>query len=159
VLDFLRLLWAVDHGLQRTSKRMERTLGVTGSQRFVIRMVGRFPGIPAGDLARILHVHPSTLTGIVRRLERSGAVHRRADPRDGRRSLLGLTDKGRRFDVASEGTIEAAVARALEDTSPDTLQAAREVLRSIAASLVPLPVDGLPSSPARARSKPRATRH
>jgi DNA-binding MarR family transcriptional regulator len=135
VLEFLRLVWAIDHSLQRTSKRMEKNLGVTGPQRLVIRIAGRFPGISAGDLARLLHVHPSTLTGILDRLERSGLIRRRSDPRDGRRSLLGLTDKGRRLDVAAEGTIEAAVARALGEVSPDTLEAAREVLQSVAASL------------------------
>jgi MarR family transcriptional regulator, organic hydroperoxide resistance regulator len=135
VLEFLRLIWAIDHSLQRTSKRMEKAVGVTGPQRLVIRIAGRFPGISAGDLARLLHVHPSTLTGILDRLERGGLIRRRSDPRDGRRALLGLTDKGRRLDVAAEGTIEAAVARALREVSPGTLEAAREVLQSVAASL------------------------
>ena len=37
VLDFMRLLWAVDHALQSTSKRMESTFGLTGPQRLVVR--------------------------------------------------------------------------------------------------------------------------
>lgn len=135
VLDFMRLLWQVDHALQRTSKRMETTLGVTGPQRLVIRIVGRFPGSPAGHLARLLHVHPSTLTGILKRLERQGLIGRRADARDRRRSLLGLTDKGRLFDVQTEGTVEAAIQRALERSAHDKVQAAREVLASIAETL------------------------
>ena len=155
VLDFMRLIWALDHSLQRTSKRMERALGVTAPQRFVIRIVGRFPGIPAGELARFLHIHPSTLTGILGRLERSGVVRRRADPRDGRRSLLGLTDKGRQFDVATEETVEAAVARALEGMSAGKLQAAREALQSLAASLANPPVAKLRSAPSTA-SRPGA---
>ena len=132
VLDFLRLLWEVDHALQRASKRMEKTLGVTGPQRLVIRIVGRFPGIPAGHLAKILHVHPSTLTGILKRLERQGLIRRRPDPRDGRRLLLSLTDRGRIFDVQTAGTIEAGVERALERTPPERIQAARLALKSIA---------------------------
>jgi DNA-binding MarR family transcriptional regulator len=135
VLEFMRLVWALDHALQRTSKRMERTLGVTGPQRFVIRIVGRFPGIPAGDLAQLLHVHPSTLTGILARLKRAGLIRRHPDPRDRRRSLVGLTEKGWKLDVAAEGTVEAAVARALEGMSPAVLEAARKALQSVAASL------------------------
>ncbi|HEX5064997.1 MAG TPA: LamG-like jellyroll fold domain-containing protein [Myxococcota bacterium] len=131
----MRLIWAVDHALQRTSKQMERTIGVTGPQRLVLRIVGRFPGMSAGDLARLLHVHPSTLTGILARLERQGSIRRRADPRDRRRTLLGLTDRGRESDVATEGTIEAAVSRALAAMSPGKVQAAREVLLAIADSL------------------------
>jgi len=139
VLEFMRVVWAVDHALQRTSKQMARSLGVTGPQRFVIRIVARFPGIPAGDLARLLHVHPSTLTGILARLERFGLIRRRTDPRDRRRSLLGLTERGRRFDVSTEGTVEAAVERALRGMPPARIQAAREVLKSLAGSLADAP--------------------
>src|SRR5258708_10274784 len=84
VVDFMRLLWAVDHSLQSASKRMESIFGITGPQRLVVRIVGRFPGIAAGRVAEILHVHPSTLTGILRRLEARGVLQRRIDPRDGR---------------------------------------------------------------------------
>lgn len=135
VLDFMRLMWAMDHALQKTSKRMEGALGVTGPQRLVIRIVGRFPGIPAGELAAFLHVHPSTLTGILKRLERRRLLRRRVDSRDGRRFLLSLTDDGRALDVVTKGTVEAAVERALEGTSAETIGAAREVLASIAVSL------------------------
>jgi DNA-binding MarR family transcriptional regulator len=158
VLDFMRLIWSVDHALQRASKRMEKTLGVTGPQRFVIRIVGRFPGMPAGDLARLLHIHPSTLTGILARLERSGLIRRRPDPRDGRRSLLGLTEEGRRLDVVTDGTVEAAVARVLEDKSSDTLRAAREVLRSVAAALASPSIPSLQASRERAAFTMRSRR-
>ena len=45
-VEFLRLVWAVDHALQTTSKRMARSLGVTGPQRLVVRIVGRVPTSP-----------------------------------------------------------------------------------------------------------------
>jgi MarR family transcriptional regulator, organic hydroperoxide resistance regulator len=135
VLDFMRLLWQVDHALQRTSKRMESTVGVTGPQRLVLRIVGRFPGIPAGPLARLLHIHPSTLTGILQRLERQGLLRRRTDTRDARRSLLSLTEKGRLLDVEREGTVEAAVQRALDRLPPAKIQATREALVALAEAL------------------------
>src|SRR5205814_10660337 len=81
VLDFMRLLWAVDHALQSASKRMESSFGLTGPQRLVVRIVGRFPGIAAGRIADILHVHPSTLTGVLKRLESRAVLQRRPDPR------------------------------------------------------------------------------
>jgi len=135
VLDFLRLIWAVDHGLHRASKRAELALGVTGPQRLVLRIVGRFPGIPAGHLAQLLHLHPSTLTGVLQRLEVQGLIRRRVDPRDARRSLLGLTEKGRRFDLRTEGAEETAIAVTLARTAPEKLKAAREVLESISSIL------------------------
>ena len=126
-LDFMRLIWEVDHALQRASKRMESTLGVTGPQRLVIRIVGRFPGLPAGHLATLLRVHPSTLTGILKRLERKGLMRKRADPRDGRRLLLSLTEEGRAFNLTNEGTVEGGVLP--DDAAP------REVLGTIVENL------------------------
>lgn len=131
-LDFLRLLWELDHDLQRRSKRMERELGLTGPQRLVLRIVGRFPGIPAGELATLLSLHPSTLTGILKRLERAGWLARRADPRDRRRTLLGLTAGGRELDGRDPNSIEGVVAHVASELGAERMQAAGEVLRALA---------------------------
>jgi DNA-binding MarR family transcriptional regulator len=134
VLDFLRLLWAVDHALQSGSKRMEISLGVTGPQRLVLRIVGRFPGISAGEVAQILHVHPSTLTGVLRRLQARALLQRRADPNDARRALFTLSAKGRKLDSLQAGTVEAAVRRALSRL-PDRISPAQELLTALAEEL------------------------
>jgi MarR family transcriptional regulator, organic hydroperoxide resistance regulator len=134
VLDFMRLLWAVDHALQSASKRMEASFGLTGPQRLVVRIVGRFPGTPAGRVAQILHVHPSTLTGILKRLEARGVLQRKPDPRDARRALLMLTSKGRRLDSLRTGTVEQAVRRVLS-TDPVKVSAAQEVLATLSEEL------------------------
>ena|SRR5687767_5012564 len=135
VLQFMRLLWAVVHGLDAASKRMAGTLGVTGPQRLVIRVVGLFPGVSAGDLARVLHVHPSTLTGVLRRLIAQGLLRRDGDRGDRRKAVLRLTARGRRIDGAQEGTIEAAVVRTLEGVSLRDRSATGRVLGKLAASL------------------------
>jgi MarR family transcriptional regulator, organic hydroperoxide resistance regulator len=156
VLRFMQLLWAVDHGLQAASKRMQRTLGVTGPQRLVVRVLGRLPGVSAGEVAAILHVHPSTLTGVFRRLEAEGLVIRQADPTDRRRSLLHLTARGRRIDGVQVGTVEAAVRRALAGASRDRAAAAR-VLARIAEALGDVAVPQQAPAPPQRRSTRRGT--
>src|SRR5207237_5168684 len=118
VLDFMRLLWALDHALQSASKRMESNFGMTGPQRLVMRIVGRFPGIAAGRVAQILHVHPSTLTGILKRLEARGLLQRRADPRDARRALFILTPRGRKLDPVRAGIVAQAGRGGVGDAAP-----------------------------------------
>jgi MarR family transcriptional regulator, organic hydroperoxide resistance regulator len=135
VLEFMRMIWAIDHGLQRTSKQMAATLGITGLQHLAIRLVGRFPGISAGQLADILYIHPSTLTGVIQRLERQGLIGRRTDPRDGRRVVLGLTEKGRHLDVGARDTVESAVRDALATLPKSRVETAREVLRTLVKAL------------------------
>ena len=137
VMDFMRLVWAVDHSLQRHSKRMASTHGVTGPQRLALRIVGRFPGITAKRLSQILNLHPSTVTCIVRGLERRKLISRTPDARDTRRIQIGLTDKGREVDLAAEGTLESAVDNVLREEPSATIENARHVLSRLAAVLQP----------------------
>jgi DNA-binding MarR family transcriptional regulator len=135
VLEFMQELWAVSHGLDAVSKRMARELGVTGPQRLVVRLVGCFPGISAGDLARLMHAHPSTLTGILSRLEHRKLLRRITDPVDARRLLFRLTERGRRIDRLRAGTVEAAVSRALAAANASEMRAASRLLNRLAQSL------------------------
>jgi DNA-binding MarR family transcriptional regulator len=135
VLEFMRALWALDHALQSASKRMETAYGITAPQRLVVRIVGRFPGISAGEVAEILHLHPSTLTGVLKRLESRGIVVRRSDPRDGRRALLSLSPRGRRVDGLRNGTVEESVRRVLRELPPRSVRSARELADRVAAEL------------------------
>ena len=134
VLEFMKQLWAVDHGLQTISKRLESQHGITGPQRLVVRIVGRTPGISAGALAQILRMHPSTLTGILRRLETRGVLIRKSDPNDARRALFALTTKGRKVDMLKTGTVEAAVRRVLAKL-PSEASVAQKLLAALAVEL------------------------
>jgi DNA-binding MarR family transcriptional regulator len=162
VLDFMQLLWALVHGLDRSSKAMAASLGVTGPQRLVLRVVGLFPGLSAGDLAAVLHVHPSTLTGVLRRLVAQGMLVRVADPSDRRRAVLGLTPSGMRANATRRGTVEATVAAALADAAPADRLAARRVIARLAQRLG-ANASALTSRAAQARRvrprRPRAAGH
>ena len=134
-LEFLRLLWAINHGLNKTSRKMQTQFGVTGQQRLVIRLVGAYPGMSAGDLARILHIHPSTLTGILQRLTDRGLLRRVAHPDDARRVQLDLTTKGKRLTAANVGAVESAVKRVLSRFDAADVQSTRELLAALAGGL------------------------
>ncbi len=122
-LDFLQRLWQLNHALEKVSSRMEKCLGVTAQQRLIVRCVGKYPGMTAGQLANLLHVDPGTVSASLRRLESRGLLERRRDPRDKRRASLGLTAKGRALDRPSEGTVENAVERLLGCTRAAELSA------------------------------------
>ncbi len=139
VLDFMRLIWALDHGLQSLSKRMQASIGLTGPQRVALRVLGRRPGISAGALADVLRLHPSTLTGILHRLERRGLVRRSPDPEDRRRIHLALTARGRRLDVPVLGTVEAVVERVLAGIPARRVRPAAEFLTAVGAALLERP--------------------
>ena len=135
VLDFLRLLWSIEHGLQKMSKRMEAELGITGPQRLVLRVVGRFPGLSAGELAHIVRLHPSTITGILQRLVARKLIERERDPGDSRRTRLRLNPRAVVFTRIAPGTVERAVTHALNQAGATNVRAARKVLAEVAQRL------------------------
>ena len=151
-LEFLRLLWGMNHALEASSKRMAAAIGVTGPQRLVIRIVGRFPGISAGRIARLMHVHPSTLTGILGRLVTRGMVRRDPDPNDARRALFGLTARGRELDALRAGTVEAKV-RATLTRFPDARVTATQAVLTALTSALAEPALKPRSAPAARRAR------
>jgi len=135
VLRFMRLIWAIDHELERVSKRMESRLGLTIPQRLSLLLIGRNPGILASELASVLHLHRGTLSGVVRRLETAGYVTRTVDSADARRAGLTLTAAGHRANRRRTGTFEDAARRALAATLPAERAAAEHVLSRLGSEL------------------------
>jgi len=135
VLEFIRLMWSVDHELQTVSKRMVSRIGLTAPQRLAVRFVGRNPDLTPGALAGLLHVHPGTVTGIVRRLEDIGLVVRTRSSEDTRRVHLRLTPRGQVVNRRQKGTVEAAVRRVTATMTSRQLAGAARLLKRLAEEL------------------------
>jgi MarR family transcriptional regulator, organic hydroperoxide resistance regulator len=126
----------LDHGLRSLSKRMEQNLGVTGPQRFALRLLGAATrALSAGELAEALKLHPSTLTGILDRLVKAGLVERNAAPEDARRAVLSLSSAGAKLNRKQAGTVEAAVRQTLAEVVAADLAATHRVLSRLVRAL------------------------
>jgi MarR family transcriptional regulator, organic hydroperoxide resistance regulator len=120
---------------------MARTHGVTGPQRFALRMLGRFESLSGAEMAQLLALHPSTLTGILERLETAGLLERRPAPTDARRMVLTLSKKGRGQDQLQLGTIEATVRQVLSRASTRDVRATQRLVSALADALDTVPKD------------------
>lgn len=156
-LDFLRRLWRLNHALEKLSSRMDQRLGVTVQQRLVIRCVGKYPGVSAGQLAGLLHIDPGTASATLKRLEDKRMIERRRDPRDKRRAALGLTARGRQIDRPAEGTVEDAAERILTELTATETASVAAILERFTSLLetdgAPLALE--PTGRARRRSPAR----
>lgn len=130
-LELMQALWSVDHALDVMSRRMIRRLGITGPQRLVIRLLGQFPGASPGELAKLLRLHPATVSGVLKRLERRRLVMRVSDPWDGRKSQIRLTRKGEALDKPDADTVESAIGRVLSRLPRRHVELARRVLTAL----------------------------
>lgn len=64
-------------------------------EALVLLTFTRTGALPLGKMGERLQVHPTSVTSIVRRLERGGLVRRTPHPVDGRGVLAEITDEGR----------------------------------------------------------------
>ena len=70
-------------------------LGLYRGQPPMLHALWEQEGLTHSELAARLHVKPSTITKMIKRMEKAGFVERRSDPEDQRISRVHLTDVGR----------------------------------------------------------------
>jgi DNA-binding MarR family transcriptional regulator len=85
-----------------------------------------------GELAARARLSKQTMTTMVRLLERDGLVERRADPSDGRASLVFLTERARRFRPVAETTLAGLDRLVIETLGVRGRDEVREALRLLA---------------------------
>lgn len=134
-LEMLRRTWAVEHALQHLSRSMATRLGITGPQRLVLRVLGKRPRIAAGELAALLHLDASTMTGHIQKLEELGLLERRTAEDDARRAVLSLTAPGKKLDVSMPGTVEAAMESVLAPMSSEDIAVIESFLSRFAGAI------------------------
>ncbi len=122
-LQFMQRVWDLVHSLDVKSKKMARDIGVTSPQRLVLRIVGQQPGQTASEIASTLGKHPSTLSGVLARLEARDLLLRSIDVDDRRRARFHLTVAGKNIDRERRGTVEASTRRALARAEPSAITA------------------------------------
>jgi DNA-binding MarR family transcriptional regulator len=120
----------------RMAELVERELdreGVPAAGYAALSAIGAFGPIRLTELAATLGTPLTTMSDVVRRLEARGHVKRRANPDDGRSSLLELTKRGdnvwrKGWPALQRST--SAISRGLEDEA-----ATREMLDELAEAL------------------------
>ena len=110
-MDALRRLV---RALRTSNREVERTVGVSVSQLFVLRAVEASPGLSMADLVERTLTHQSTVSEVVGRLMEAGLVARQVAADDGRRSELELTTKGRALCRRAPAPMQSVLAEGLE---------------------------------------------
>ena len=97
--DFNRSFGFVLHETARLlSKRYDqraKSLGLTRAQIQVLAYLVYHEGINQAGLAELIEIEPISLARLIDRMEQSGWVERRPDPRDRRAWRLYITDKAK----------------------------------------------------------------
>lgn len=111
---------------------MDAKLGVTGPQRFLLRFAGLVPGITRAQFAGIVSLDASDLQSALDQLVDKNLLTQQAGS-----SGYYLTAKGASVNAVMDGTVEQAVSKALDDSSPYERTSFRRMLERVLRHLGP----------------------
>jgi DNA-binding MarR family transcriptional regulator len=100
----------------------------------VLMSLWREDGLNVAELGRRAGVEPSTMTGLLDRMERDRLVARRADPEDRRAQRIHLTEDGKQVRNLVLEVVDRTLNRVLRGVSEEDLVRAKEVLRRVLAN-------------------------
>jgi len=138
ILDNLRRVFRVVH---RYSKRAEKVGGLTGPQVWAMKVIAEYAPIRVTDLSRRMYLHPSTVVGILDRLEQQAQVARTRSEKDHRVVTVALTAKGRETVSKVPRIAQGLLLSGLKGLSDSELSTVSEGLRMMVGILG---VEGIP---------------
>ncbi|SEC61443.1 DNA-binding transcriptional regulator, MarR family [Streptomyces sp. 3213] len=101
--------------LRRRIREVATDEDLTPSQESALTLVGKHGAATASALASAEGVRPQSMAATLAALDRHGLIRRSADPEDGRRQLVTLTEAGRERVEDNRQVREEWLARAFED--------------------------------------------
>lgn len=136
ITNFGPLFGYCDHQMQKRLTRRLRQYDVSPMQCRTIIFLHEAQGeVNQKALEGHLMVKPSTVNGIVDRLEAKGMVRRTASQRDGRCRLLALTEEGRQFYDTFTAVQEEATAWLERGFTPEEKELMLSLLMRVARNL------------------------
>ncbi len=97
----------------------------------VLLSLWRDDGLRANVLGRRAGLEPSSVTGLVDRMEAAGLVERRPDPSDRRAQTIWLTAKGRGLEAAVVSVVDGLLAEQTEGIPEADLETTKAALRTV----------------------------
>ncbi len=91
-------------------------------------------GRQTGELARCAGLEPSTMTGLLDRMERDGLLRRSPDPDDRRAQRIHITPEGQRAREALDKVVTPLLDSMMADLSEAEVQSFKDTLRQVLAN-------------------------
>ena len=95
ISEIMQSLRRIFKAIQDYSQEVSQKFGITGPQLWALKTISTSGSLPLGQLSKRMYLHPSTITGVVDRLEKKGYVARDRVLKDRRIVMVKLTPKGK----------------------------------------------------------------
>ena len=122
---------------QVVAAALRKELDVAGAGEVRVAYLGalmvlwRQDDLKSGELGRSAGLEPSTMTGLLDRMERDGMVMRAADPDDRRAQRIRLTEKGRQLHDPIMKAVDSTFSRVFSGVEEENLSQLKNTLRLV----------------------------
>lgn len=143
-LRILRALRQIIRAVDVHSRHLSAVYRVTGPQLICLLVIVEKGPITSAELARAVHVSPSTLVGILDRLEAREFILRKRDTADRRKVYVVPTDTGRKFARDAPSPLQDTLVQKLTGLSHSEQAAIAAALEQVAELMGARGVDAPP---------------
>jgi DNA-binding MarR family transcriptional regulator len=95
IAETIQSLRRIFKAIQDYSHEVSQEFGITGPQLWALKTIYAEESLSLSELSRKMYLHPSTVTGVVDRLEKKGYVFRDRGQKDRRVVKVQLTPEGK----------------------------------------------------------------
>jgi len=88
-------------------------------------------GLKANELGKRAGLEPSTMTGLLDRMERDGLVKRKPDPNDRRAHRIHLTKEGVAAEVSATKVVSDTLEKVFNTISEEDIETTKNVFRTV----------------------------
>lgn len=140
----LRSLRQIIQAVDLHSRHLTQVYSITGPQLVCLLAIAENCPVTLSELAQTIYLSPSTVVGIVDRLEREGFVVRERSKVDRRVVLITITDKGREFVAKAPSPIQEQLESRLEQLPVDEQLRIAQALETLAQLMGAERIDAAP---------------
>jgi DNA-binding MarR family transcriptional regulator len=131
VTRVMNSLRALVRALRISTRAVEKEIGISGAQLFVLQQLLEAPARSVNDLAERTSTHQSSVSTVVSRLVERGLARREPSADDGRRMEISITDRGRRLVETAPVTAQTRMHQAMRRLRTDQVRALGEGLEAL----------------------------
>lgn len=131
VTRVMNSLRALVRALRISTRAVEKEIGISGAQLFVLQQLLEAPARSVNDLAERTSTHQSSVSTVVSRLVERGLARREPSADDGRRMEIFITDRGRRLVETAPLTAQVRMQHAMRRVGAEQVRALGEALEKL----------------------------
>ncbi len=131
ISETVQSLRRIFKAIENYSQEVSNSFGVTGPQLWALKTISQSEKLTLGQLSRMMYLHPSTITGLIDRLEHRGLVLRNRDTDDRRVVTVGLTEAGVRLAKEAPNPIQGKMIYGLKKLTSSELHLIYESMKKL----------------------------